>query len=147
MTYAAWVWGAMGVVGMVAGLAVGSLSTRFGLRAAILFCYLCFLLAGAILALAPRGPLPVAAGILFSLGFYAIFGLLPAYVSHRTTVAAAVTIFGISNVAQGLGGTAGNVAAGAVKGATQGFAGIYLGFAVLVLACALLSSRLRRDVA
>jgi predicted MFS family arabinose efflux permease len=70
VSYAAWVWGTIGVVGMVAGLAVGWMSSRLGLRLAILFCYLCFLVAGAILAFWPTAPLGVASGVLFSLGFY-----------------------------------------------------------------------------
>ena len=145
VSYAASVWGTIGVVGTVAGLSVGWLSSRLGLQSAILFCYLCFLLAGAILAFAPTAQLSLLSGVLFSLGFYPIFGLLPAYASHRTSAATAVSIFGLGNVAQGLGGMTGNFGAGIIKTTTHSFSGIYLTFAGLALLCILLAMILPRS--
>jgi MFS family permease len=129
VSYAGWLWGMTGIVGIFAGFLAGAISSRVGTRAAILFCYVNFLVAGLLMFLAPTPALAILAGALFSLGFYPIYGLLPAYVSHRTSAVAAVTIFGISTVVQGIGGASGNYLGGMIKSASDSFSGIYLAFA------------------
>lgn len=136
------IWSAIGIVGIAAGLTVGWLSSRLGLLMAMRLCYLSFMVAGGLLVLVPSVPMATLAGVLFAVGFYPIFGLLPAYVSQRLPAQAAVTVFGIGNVVQGLGGALGNGAAGALRGASGGFAGIYAAFALVALLSLLLTLRL-----
>jgi len=128
--FASWLWATIGAVGIGAGFIVGTISSRLGSRHAMLFCYLTFLAAGALMVLHPSMELSIVSGILFSLGFYPIYGLLPAYVSHRALPRMAVTIFGICTVLQGIGGTTGNFLGGVIKTSTQSFGGIYLAVAV-----------------
>ncbi|MDB5552048.1 MAG: major facilitator superfamily 1 [Rhizobium sp.] len=128
--FASWLWATIGAVGIGAGFIVGTISSRLGSRHAMLFCYLTFLAAGALMVIHPSMELSIVAGILFSLGFYPIYGLLPAYVSHRAVPHVAVTIFGICTVLQGIGGTTGNFLGGVIKTSTQSFSGIYLAVAL-----------------
>jgi MFS family permease len=135
VSYAAWLWSMIGIVGIFAGFLAGAISSRVGTRAAILFCYVNFLAAGLIMDFAPTPALAILAGVLFAFGFYPIYGLLPAYVSHRTSTGLAVSIFGLSTVVQGLGGASGNFLGGMIRIQSLSFGGIYLAVAVVAVIC------------
>ena len=124
--YSAQVWAVIGFVGMFAGLAVGWLSDRTGLRAAMLLVYGCVVTAALIFVVSPSGHWPLVAAALFSTAFYPIFGLIPAYVSKLASSSAmAVSIFGVANVMQGSGGMLGNYGAGLLANYSGSFAGVY----------------------
>jgi predicted MFS family arabinose efflux permease len=124
--YTAQIWAAIGFVGMFAGLAVGWLSDKIGLRTAMLLVYVCVVLAALIFVFYPSGYWPLVAGGLFSTAFYPIFGLIPAYVSKlASSTAMAVAIFGIANVMQGTGGMLGNYGAGLLASHHGTFSGVY----------------------
>lgn len=124
--YTAHIWAALGFVGMFAGLAVGVLSDRIGLRITMVLVFISVVLAALILVFHPTGYWPLVAGVLFSLAFYPIFGLIPAYVSKMASSSAmAVAIFGIANVMQGTGGMLGNYGAGLLASLSGTFAGVY----------------------
>ena len=134
--YTAQIWASIGFVGMFSGLALGALSDRIGLRAAMLLVYACVASAAVILVVAPSGYWPLVAGVVFALAFYPIFGLIPAYVSKMAASAAlAVTIFGIANIMQGVGGMLGNYCAGLLASLSGSFVAVYAviaGVAVLL---------------
>lgn len=134
--YTAQIWAGIGFVGMFSGLALGALSDRIGLRAAMLMVYACVASAAAILVVAPSGDWPLVAGVVFALAFYPIFGLIPAYVSKMASSAAlAVTIFGIANIMQGVGGMLGNYCSGLLASLSGSFVAVYAviaGVAVLL---------------
>ncbi|MEU0159788.1 MFS transporter [Streptomyces sp. NPDC006261] len=143
--FAAQVWGAIGVIGMFAGFAVGWLSDRIGVRASLVMCYTLFFLSALILVVAPVGFLPMVSGVLFALAFYPIYGLVPAYVSKSASGAAATVIFGVTNVTQGIGGIAGNYTAGFLKNVTGDFMWYYVVIAVTAVVLALLTLQLPRE--
>lgn len=126
VSYTAQIWAAIGFVGMFSGLAVGMLSDRIGLRTTMVLVFLSVLLAALIFVFQPTGYWPLVAGVLFSLAFYPIFGLIPAYVSKLASSASmAVAIFAIANVMQGTGGMLGNYGAGLLASHSGSFAGVY----------------------
>ncbi|MCX2733041.1 MFS transporter [Saccharopolyspora sp. NFXS83] len=143
--FASYAWGVIGVVGMVAGFAVGWLSDKIGVRAALVLCYSCFFIAAALLVVAPVGVLPIVSGVLFGLAFYPIYGLVPAYVAKTASGAAATIIFGVTNVTQGVGGIAGNYLAGALKNLTGGFMWYYVVIAVTTVVLGILTLQLPRE--
>ncbi|MBY5411673.1 MFS transporter [Rhizobium leguminosarum] len=143
--FASWLWATIGVVGISAGFAIGTISSRLGSRYAMLACYSSFLAAGALVVLDPSMELSILSGIFFSLGFYPIYGLLPAYVSHRATPGLAVTVLGICTVFQGIGGTTGNFFGGVIKTSTESFSGIYLAVAVTAAVAAAMTILLPKD--
>ncbi|KAB0495823.1 MFS transporter [Pseudomonas vancouverensis] len=141
--FTAQIWGTMGLVGMFAGLAVGWLSDRAGLRTAMLMVYGGVVAAALILVFYPQGYWPLIAGVLFSLAFYPIFGLIPAYVSKMaTTPAMAVAIFAVANVMQGTGGMLGNYSAGWLASYSATFTGVYSSIAVVGLILMVITLRL-----
>jgi predicted MFS family arabinose efflux permease len=124
--YTAQIWASIGFVGMFSGLALGALSDRIGLRGAMLMVYVCVATAAVILVVAPTGYWPLVAGVVFAVAFYPIFGLIPAYVSKMASGAAlAVTIFGIANIMQGVGGMLGNYCAGLLASLSGSFVAVY----------------------
>lgn len=130
--YTEHVWEVIGFVGMFAGLAVGWFSDKIGLRAAMLLVYACFVLAALIFVAHPLGYWPLVASVLFSIAYYPIFGLIPAYVSKQASSAStAVAIFGVANVMQGAGGMLGNYGAGLLASHSRTFTAVY-GAIVLV---------------
>jgi predicted MFS family arabinose efflux permease len=124
--YTAQIWASIGFVGMFSGLALGALSDRIGLRGAMLMVYVCVATAAVILVVVPTGYWPMVAGVVFAVAFYPIFGLIPAYVSKMASgVALAVTIFGIANIMQGVGGMLGNYCAGLLASMSGSFVAVY----------------------
>ncbi|WP_296261018.1 MULTISPECIES: MFS transporter [unclassified Pseudomonas] len=146
VTYTAHIWASIGFVGMFAGLAVGWLSDRIGLRIAMMLVYSCVALAAVILVIHPASYWPLVAGVLFALAFYPIFGLIPAYVSKMAGSATlAVTIFGVANILQGVGGMIGNFSGGVLAGFNGSFVGVYAAIALVAVLLALLTARLPRE--
>ncbi|MFY1663719.1 MFS transporter [Pseudomonas sp. Pseu.R1] len=143
VAYTAQIWASIGFVGMFAGLAVGWLSDRIGLRVTMMLVYICVALAALILVVHPAGYWPLVAGVLFSVAFYPIFGLIPAYVSKMASNAAlAVTLFGVANIMQGVGGMMGNFCGGWLASANGSFVSVYVAIGVVAVVLALLTLRL-----
>jgi len=131
--FAAKVWATLGIIGMVAGFAVGWLSDRIGVRFSLVLSYACTAGAAIILILAPVGIMPMIAGVLFALAFYPVFGLVPAYVSKMTDGRTATQVFAVANVTLGVGGICGNFAGGILKNATGSFVQIYEAITLIAL--------------
>lgn len=143
VAYTAQIWASIGFVGMFAGLAVGGLSDRIGLRTGLLLVYSCVALAALILVIHPSGYWPMVAGVLFAVAFYPVFGLIPAYVSKMASSAAlAVTIFGVANILQGVGGMIGNFCGGLLATFDGSFVGVYVAIGVVAVLLAMLTLRL-----
>lgn len=146
VTYTAQIWASIGFVGMFAGLAVGWLSDRIGLRIAMMLVYGCVALAALILVTHPAGYWPLVAGVLFALAFYPIFGLIPAYVSKMAGSAAlAVTIFGVANILQGVGGMIGNFSGAVLASFNGSFVGVYIAIGLVAVLLAGLTLRLPKE--
>jgi predicted MFS family arabinose efflux permease len=125
VAYAAQIWASIGFVGMFSGLIVGWLSDRTGLRAAMLLVYACVAGAALIFVVHPVGYWPLAAGILFAVAFYPIFG--------------------VANILQGVGGMIGNFCAGLLASFNGSFVGVYAVIGVVALLMAGVTLRLPRE--
>lgn len=127
-------WRLIGLIGMFSGFAMGALGDRITIRWSLLITYGALGLATAMLLVDQVGifQLYVIASA-FGLAFYAIFGLLPAYISHNYQGNKASIVFAFGNIALGLGGIIGNAAGGLIKQETGSFAGLYS--AILIVTC------------
>lgn len=123
-------WSFIGIAGMGSGFLFGLLADRISIKWAMVATYLVLSAAAAlILAVALRG-LPVgaatiAAAMLFAAAFNAIYGLVPAYISTTFSGTSATLLFGLGNIAIGLGGLIGNVVGGYARDWSGSFALIY----------------------
>lgn len=139
---AARTWRVIGMVGMVSGFAMGALADRITVRWGMIVTYLvlsvsCFTLIEA----SGRNDTSFLylAAIAFGISFYAIFGLVPAYISHAFGTGAAL-VFAFGNIALGLGGIVGNTLGGVLKVSTGSFEPIYLVMLGSALCSAMLSA-------
>lgn len=139
VTVAGQVWAIIGFVGMGAGFAVGALSDRIGIRAALVLTYALVLTSSLLVAWFPTEPAMIGAAVAFALAFYPIFGLVPAYISKTLSGAAATTVFGMANVTLGLGGMFGNFLGGWSRTETGSFVWIYLAVGAVAILLAMLS--------
>lgn len=138
---AASAWRLVGFVGMFSGLLVGALADRITVRHAMILTYL--ILTAACLALVNvpgtgKGPLLMFSAIGFGTAFYAIFGLVPAYISQTFGKGEAAIVFSFGNIALGLGGIIGNLLGGLLKDTNGTFVSAY----VLMAAAGVLSAGL-----
>ena len=129
-------WLTIGLVGTWAGLLMGYLGDKLGIRftmtlAALFLCASCFVLI--------YFPVPVwivIAAFVFSLSYYAMPGLLPAFISIAYSDKLSVQLFSIGSTVLGLGTVVGNVMGGRVADMFHSLAAYYwiCGFAAILLA-------------
>ncbi len=140
--FAAQMWRLIGLVGMGSGFAMGALADRITIRRGLVIAHMLLTAAGALVLLDTMGGtrvLPLLSALTFSLSFYPIFGLVPAYVSSMFRVGDAALVFSFGNVALGLGGILGNALGGWLKVATGSFTAIYLIIALAALISVVMS--------
>lgn len=137
--FAGRLWSIIGVVGMASGFLFGLLADRISIKWAMVTTYVVLGGAGALILAVATGGLPVApatiaAAILFAAAFNAIYGLVPAYISTTLSGASATLLFGLGNIAIGLGGLIGNVVGGFARDWSGSFTPIYAIIALAALA-------------
>jgi predicted MFS family arabinose efflux permease len=134
-------WRVIGLVGMVSGFAVGALADRITVRLGMFLTY-GVLAASCLLLLVARGgdnlTALYGATVAFGISFYAVFGLVPAYIGHFFGSGSAALVFAFGNIALGLGGVVGNALGGWLKASSGSFAPIY----IVMLTAAVVSAAL-----
>jgi len=139
-------WRLIGFVGMFGGFLIGWVADRITVRWTLLIVYLLLGQSTAILLYAEITPVSIyASSALFGLSFYAIFGLVPAYISHVYKNNTAAIVFAFGNIALGLGGILGNTAGSWIKQATNTFEGLYLIKLFAAIGSAILSIVMRSE--
>ncbi|MCY4304943.1 MAG: MFS transporter [Aestuariivita sp.] len=119
-------WRLIGFVGMFGGFLMGWVADRITVRWTLLVVYLFLSFStGLLLFFEINTVIVFTAVALFGLSFYAIFGLVPAYISHVYKNNTAALAFSFGNVTLGLGGIFGNVIGGWLKQQMGTFDGIY----------------------
>lgn len=140
---AAHTWRLIGVVGMVSGFVIGWLADRVTVRLGMIVTYLVLTASCGLLVSAADGTRHAtlyAAAVTFGISFYAIFGLVPAYISHVYGQGSAALVFAFGNIALGLGGITGNFLGGWLKVFTGSFETIYSVMLGAALCSAVLSA-------
>lgn len=154
-TRAASAWGLIGLVGMGSGVLMGAVADRITIRRGLIVTYVVLSIAVAALLTVSVGDiadpsvqlgLVTLASVAFGLSFYAIYGLVPAYISHRFGDGTAALVFAFGNVAAGLGGMAGNLAGGFGKDLLGSFDVIYAVILVAALASVVIAAVLPSEV-
>jgi predicted MFS family arabinose efflux permease len=142
---AATILGLSGVVGMFSGLAMGALADRISIKRAMVVAY-GVLSVAAVCFLVHTNPAVMALGAFaFGIAFYAVFGLVPAYVGVLYSAREATQVFGIANVVLGIGGMLGNYLGGMTRQASGSFETVFLMVLVAALATLALSVTVRNE--
>ena len=139
-------WRLIGFVGMFGGFLMGWIADRITVRWTLSVVYILLGVSTAILLYTEVTPKSVyASSALFGLSFYAIFGLVPAYISHVYKNNTAALVFAFSNVALGLGGIVGNIAGGWLKQQIGTFDGVYTIILLAAIGSAFISIIMQRE--
>lgn len=140
------VWRFIGLTGMVSGFTIGWLGDRITLRRALTIVCSALTLSSLILLLENPSVIQIyGAAIMFGFAFYAIYGLIPAYISHMYKSGGAALVFSLGSVVLGLGGVVGNLAGGWLKEVTGTFDYLYAIILVTSVGATILTLFMRRE--
>lgn len=139
------VWSFMGVGGLLGGFLFGLLADRLSVKRAMFVAYL--LLAFSTLAVILQLPLPLlyAAGLVFGLGYNAVFGLMGAYLAKTLVPSLSRSITGACFVSLGAGSFLGNALAGWLAGTFGSYVIVYSCVVAIAGLLVILSHMLRDD--
>lgn len=142
-------WRVIAVVGMFSGFLFGGLGDRITPRRALVVCF-AVMACGFMVTIAgvrTNTVMVLASGaFLFAFVYYAMFGLVAAYIAFYFGAGSAV-VFAVGNVLMGLGAVLGNVVGGTLKEVTGSFESVYWMFAAGAAASIVVSVLLPRQPA
>lgn len=118
-------WSIIGITGFVSGFAFGLLADKVGVRLVLALAFGILLSAGWLVASGGGTSALRTAAVAFGLSFYAVYGLIPAYISKTATPQTSIAIFAVANVFLGIGTSAGNTISGYLQSLSGSFQGIY----------------------
>ncbi|CAG9201653.1 Putative 3-hydroxyphenylpropionic transporter MhpT [Paraburkholderia tropica] len=139
------VWSTIGVVGLFSGFAAGMAADKAGVRIALAFSFAALAGSGLLIAFHAEVWQLRAAAVCFGLSFYAIYGLIPAYISKTVDAMAATAVFAVANVLLGLGTTVGNVLGGHFPGWLGSLNAVFITASALACMAMLLTATLRDE--
>ncbi|MGI9461058.1 MAG: MFS transporter [Alphaproteobacteria bacterium] len=130
-------WRILSMVGMASGILMALLTDKISIKRTLILTYIILSLSLICLIATSGGMmlLPYLSVILFSLSFYPIYGLVPAYITRIYHKNHATVFFSFGNIALGMGAFLGNGAGGILKDMSGTFLPIYM----IILLGALLS--------
>lgn len=135
-------WSIIGFLGLFSGFAVGLLADRIGIARALGLSY-ALLASSALLVAFHSGVGPLyAAAILFGSSFFAVYGLIPAYITKTVVAGRTTAVFAVSNICLGVGTALGNVVGGHVPALFGSLQPVYAGIGAIALIAALAATRL-----
>lgn len=126
-------WSVIGFLGLWSGFALGAVADRIGIRTMLTVSYGLLAAAGLLVAVQGDAVVMMSAAVAFGLAFYAVFGLVPSYISKTADPAEATSIFGIANVMLGLGTTVGNFLGGYSQTQLGSFVWVYIAVVAVAL--------------
>ena len=130
VSVAANVWFAIGLIGSVGGGLMGHIADKAGTTRALILASVLVLASSVLLWLSTGPGAALGSGILYGLSYYAIFGLVPTYISKVVPAHATTAVFSIANVMVGVGGGLGNFLGGWSQTLTGGLSAVYVGCSV-----------------
>ena len=131
-------WSIIGFLGLFSGFAVGFLADRLGIKPALASSYAVLALAAGLVAAHNGVAMLYAAATCFGLSFFAVYGLIPAYITKTMEEAQTTAVFAGANICLGLGTAFGNLASGYIPNLTGSLQQVYVSIACIALAAALL---------
>ena len=139
------VWNIIGLLGMISGLVMGTIADRLTIRRALLISYVLILISSALLYFYPTAVTVLVSGLLFGVAYFGNFGLIPAYIRKMISKERSAAIFGITNLALGLGSAIGSYLSGICKTLTGSFSWIYMAICLICLALMLVALFLENE--
>ncbi|MDR5759058.1 MFS transporter [Caballeronia sp. LZ035] len=138
-------WSIIGAVGLFSGFVAGLAADKAGVRIALALSYAALACSALLVALHSEVWQLQAAAICFGVSFYAIYGLIPAYISKTVEPRTVTSVFAVANVFLGLGTTLGNVIAGYFPSWFGSFRDAFIVESTIACAAVILTMTLRDE--
>ncbi len=135
-------WSIIGFLGLFSGFAVGLLADRIGIARALGLSYALLASSALLVAFHNGVGLLYVAAIQFGLSFFAVYGLIPAYITKTVAAGRTTSVFAIANICLGVGTALGNVIGGYVPALLGSLQPIYAGIGAVAIVAALIATRL-----
>ncbi|MEM9589762.1 MAG: MFS transporter [Pseudomonadota bacterium] len=129
-------WSMIGFLGLFSGFAMGLLADKIGIKRTLSISYGLIALAAVLIALHSDTTLLYAAAICFGLSFFAVYGLIPAYITKTMDASETTAVFAGANICLGLGTAFGNLTSGYIPNLTGSLQHAYFGIAIIACAAA-----------
>ncbi|HHD7476598.1 TPA: nitrate/nitrite transporter [Klebsiella oxytoca] len=119
-------WSIIGALGLFSGFLAGVIADKVGIKFALILSYITLACSAFLVAVNSETWHLRASAICFGLSFYAVYGLIPAYISKTVDSRSGTKVFAIANVFLGLGTTFGNVVGGQIPSWFGSLQGIFI---------------------
>lgn len=133
-------WSIVGFLGLFSGFAVGLLADRIGIKRALSLSYGLLAVSAVLVALQSKVGMLYAAAVFFGLSFFAVYGLIPAYITKTLDENKTTAVFAGANICLGVGTAFGKLGSGFIPALTGSLEQVYLYIAAVAIAAALLVS-------
>lgn len=130
-------WSMVGFLGLFSGFAMGLLADRIGIRRALALCYVLVGISAILVAVHGSIATLQAATICFGLSFFAVYGLIPGYITKSVPSAQATSVFAGANICLGLGTAFGNLTAGTIPVLSGSLQHVYICISAVALIAAI----------
>lgn len=131
--------------GRVIVLAVGMLADRVGIKRTLALSYAILGTSAVLVAVHSDVGLLYAAAICFGLSFFAVYGLIPAYITKSFAEDQTTAVFAGANICLGLGTALGNLVSGFIPDLSGSLQQVYFGIACVAGAAAILVAALPKE--
>ncbi|MCV6574211.1 MAG: MFS transporter [Cohaesibacter sp.] len=132
-------WSIIGFLGLFSGFVMGSLADRIGIRQALVLSYGLVGLSAFLIVTHDNQTLLYMAAVCFGLAFFAVYGLIPAYISKTVSAKSAIPVFAVANICLGIGTALGNLGAGYSPVLAGSFQQLYFGIMIITCLAAILT--------
>ncbi|WP_299956649.1 MFS transporter [uncultured Roseobacter sp.] len=131
-------WSIIGFVGLFSGFAVGMVADRIGIKRTLGSSFALLGGSAVLVALHNDVSLLYAAAICFGSSYFAVYGLIPAYISKTVPDEQATSVFAGANICLGLGTALANLSSGYIPALSGSLQHVYICIAVITGCAALL---------
>lgn len=138
-------WSIVGFLGLFSGFAIGVLADKIGIKPALGISYTLLGASALLVALHSDVTLLYAAAICFGLSFFAVYGLIPAYITKTIAEDQTTAVFAGANICLGIGTAIGNLGSGFLPDLTGSLQQVYFCVAIVAGAAALFVFALPRE--
>lgn len=124
-------WSIVGFLGLFSGFAVGMLADRIGIKRTLAGSFAVLGVSGILVAIHDDIALLYSAAICFGLTYFAVYGLIPAYITKTVSDQHATSVFAGANICLGLGTALANLCAGFIPMLSGSLQHVYIGVAII----------------
>ena len=131
------VWSIVGFLGLFSGFAVGVLADKIGIKRMLSFCYGLLAVSAALVAVHRDMGVLYAAAVFFGLSFFAVYGLIPAYITKTVEEKQTTVVFAVANICLGIGTAFGNLSGGYIPLLSGSLQTVYFAIGLVAAVAAL----------